>query len=72
MWRASDDESTIRFHRFELDLRTRELRKRGVRLNLQGHPVDLLAALLETPGKLVTRDELRKKLWPDHARVSPS
>ena len=59
----------VRFGVFELDLRSRELRKSGGRLSLQQQPLQLLAVLLERPGELVTRDELRKRLWPDDTFV---
>ena len=59
----------IRFKAFELDLRSGELRRHGLKLKLQGQPIDLLAMLLERPGELVSREELRKKLWPDDAFV---
>ncbi len=49
----------------ELDLRTRELRVGATRLQLQGQPFTILCALLERPGDVVTRDELRDRLWPD-------
>ena len=55
----------FRFGRFELDARTRELRKDGVRLRLQDQPFSVLALMLEHPGELLTRDELRDQLWPD-------
>ena len=51
------------FDVFELDLRAGELRKRGVRLHLQGQPLQVLAALLNRPGDVVTRDELRAEIW---------
>ena len=54
----------LRFDTFELDLRTGELHKRGVKLRLQGQPLQLLAILLESAGNLVTREELRSQLWP--------
>jgi DNA-binding winged helix-turn-helix (wHTH) protein len=54
----------LRFDTFELNLRAGELRKRGVRLRLQGQPLQLLAILLQSPGDLVTREELRNELWP--------
>jgi len=53
----------LRFDTFELDLRTGELRKRGVKLRLQGQPLDLLGILLQSAGNLVTREELRSQLW---------
>src|ERR1700732_1637373 len=53
----------LRFDNFELDLRTEELRKRGVRLRLQGQPLQVLAALLKRAGDVVTREELRAQIW---------
>ena len=52
-----------RFGVFELDLSTGELRKSGVRLRLQGQPIQVLTLLLERAGDVVTREELRQKLW---------
>jgi len=54
----------VRFGVFELDLQLGELRKGGVRLRLQHQAFLVLAALLERPSDLVTRDELRSRLWP--------
>jgi TolB-like protein/DNA-binding winged helix-turn-helix (wHTH) protein/Flp pilus assembly protein TadD len=54
----------LRFDAFELDTRAGELRKRGVKLRLQGQPLQVLAALLHHSGDLVTRDELRAQIWP--------
>lgn len=53
----------LRFDTFELDLRTGELRKRGVKLRLQGQPLELLGILLQSAGNLVTHEELRSQLW---------
>ena len=53
-----------RFGVFELDLRSRELHKQGIRVKLQGQPVEILAMLLQRPGEIVSREELQKKLWP--------
>jgi TolB-like protein/tetratricopeptide (TPR) repeat protein len=55
----------FRFGRFELHLRARELRKDGVRIRLQDQPFELLAMMLERPAEALTRDELRRRLWPD-------
>jgi len=55
---------TLRFGVFELDPRAGELRKRGMKVRLQGQPVEILVMLLECPGEIVTREELQKKLWP--------
>jgi len=54
----------VRFAVFELDLRSGELRKDDARLSLPEQPLQLLKCLLERPGELVTRDELRLALWP--------
>jgi TolB-like protein/DNA-binding winged helix-turn-helix (wHTH) protein/tetratricopeptide (TPR) repeat protein len=53
-----------RFGGFELDLRSGELSKQGVRVRLQGKPLLILEVLLERRGQLATRDELRQVLWP--------
>jgi cholera toxin transcriptional activator len=58
-----------RFGVFELDLGSGELRKKGVRLRLQEQPLQVLAALLERPGDVVTREELRQRLWPSDTFV---
>src|SRR3981081_1246826 len=58
-----------RFGVFEVDLRAAELRKRGVRIKLQEQPFRILSLLLEHPGEVVTREELREKLWPAHTFV---
>ncbi len=54
----------LRFGAFEADVQTGELRKQGKRIRLQEQPFQLLVMLLEMPGQVVTRDELRSKLWP--------
>ena len=54
----------IRFGVFEVDLHTTELRKRGVRIRLPLQSFQVLEALLRQPGELVTRKELKEKLWP--------
>jgi TolB-like protein/DNA-binding winged helix-turn-helix (wHTH) protein/tetratricopeptide (TPR) repeat protein len=59
----------LRFGPFEADLHTRELRKHGIRVKLAGMPFEVLAALLDRPGDLVTREELRRRLWPDDTFV---
>ena len=58
-----------RFGVFELDLSAGELRKNGVKLRLQGQPFQVLAILLERAGNVVTREELRKQLWPSDTFV---
>ena len=59
----------VRFSTFELNLQTGELRKQGQKLKLQEQPFEVLAALLERPGEIVTREELRTKLWPSDTFV---
>ncbi len=55
----------FRFGVFEADTASGELRKAGVRLRLQDQPFQVLITLLERPGEVITREELRQKLWPD-------
>jgi DNA-binding winged helix-turn-helix (wHTH) protein len=57
-------EEILRFDEFELYLRAGELYKGGRKIRLQGLPVRVLAILLEMTGEVVTREELREKLWP--------
>jgi TolB-like protein/DNA-binding winged helix-turn-helix (wHTH) protein len=54
----------LQFGAFEVDLRTGTLRKSGARIKLQERPFQVLTMLLEKPGDMVTREELRQKLWP--------
>ncbi len=54
----------VRFGVFAVDLAAGELRKNGVRIRLQDQPFQILAILLERPGDVVTREELRQRLWP--------
>ncbi|MCU1333140.1 MAG: lysine decarboxylase transcriptional regulator, CadC [Candidatus Angelobacter sp.] len=58
-----------KFDEFEADLRAAELRKGGVRLKLQLQPFQVLVALLERPKDVVTREELRQRLWPEDTFV---
>jgi len=58
-----------RFGVFELDLSAGELRKSGAKLRLQGQPFQVLALLLDRAGDVVTREELRQKLWPSDTFV---
>ena len=54
----------VRFGLYELDLDTRELRKSGIRIKLPEQPFLVLEMLLDRPGAIVTREDLKKKLWP--------
>jgi DNA-binding winged helix-turn-helix (wHTH) protein len=55
----------VRFGVFEVDLRAEELRKSGLKLRLRGQAFQVLGMLLEHPGKVVTREELQQRLWPE-------
>src|SRR5258708_2456506 len=54
----------IQFGIFEVDFRSGELRKRGVKVKLQEQPLQVLGILLEKPGEVVTREELRQQIFP--------
>src|SRR5262249_50397344 len=54
----------VRFGAFNVDLRSGELHKHGIRLRLQDQPFRVLALLLERSGDVITREELRQHLWP--------
>jgi DNA-binding response OmpR family regulator len=53
----------LRFGVFQVNLGARELRKHGVQIRLPGQPFCILSILLEKPGEVVTREEMREKLW---------
>jgi TolB-like protein/DNA-binding winged helix-turn-helix (wHTH) protein len=59
----------IHFGAFEVDLRAGELHKDGLKIKLQGQPIQVLVALLEHPGEIVTREQLRHRLWPSSTFV---
>jgi Tol biopolymer transport system component/DNA-binding winged helix-turn-helix (wHTH) protein len=59
----SDNAQRVEFGIFEADLKAGELRRSGVRVRLQGQPFKLLAALLEQPGEVVSREALQQRLW---------
>jgi len=60
---------TVRFGVYELDVRGGELRRNGIRVKLQEQPFQILQILLERPGEVITRDELRQKIWPSDTFV---
>ena len=60
---ASSASSVVRFGSFEFDVLSRELRRSGMRVNLQDQPLRVLECLLERPGQLVSREDLRHRLW---------
>jgi|SRR5215469_1459001 len=57
-------QARVCFGVFEVDFRAGELRKQGIKVKLQEQPLHILQMLLEHPGEIVTRDELRQKIWP--------
>lgn len=61
---SSASPGILRFDAYEVNLRTGETRKHGIRIKLRGHPQEILAMLLDHPGEVVTREEIRRKLWP--------
>jgi TolB-like protein/DNA-binding winged helix-turn-helix (wHTH) protein/Flp pilus assembly protein TadD len=63
--RLDERKPTVRFGVFEVDRSSGELRKQGIKLKLQEQPFQVLLALIERPGGVVTRDELQRRLWPD-------
>ena len=66
---APQNSGKIRFGSYEADLFTRELRKNGYRLKLQEQPFQVLAMLIDRPGELVTREQIRTRLWPEDTFV---
>ena len=64
MAEAATPRRAVHFGVFELNFVTGELRKAGIKIKLQDQPFLVLAMLLERPGELVTREELRSRLWP--------
>ena len=60
---------SIRFGDFEIDPPAGELRRGGIKLKLSGQPLDVLLALIEKPGQVVTREELHRKLWSEDTFV---
>src|SRR5436305_1433871 len=60
---------SIRFSVFELDLDSGELFAQGGKVKLQGQPFQLLVALLERPGEVISREELRQRIWPGDTLV---
>lgn len=65
MGNSARTESVVRFHDFQVNLETGEVWKAGVRLKLQDQPFKVLAALLQRPGQIVTREELGQLIWPE-------
>ncbi len=64
-----DAARSLKFGAFELDMRLRELRTGTTRIRLQEQPFEILRLMLERPGDVVTREQLRRRLWPDGTYV---
>jgi DNA-binding winged helix-turn-helix (wHTH) protein len=62
---GQNDRSKVRFGVFTFDPHSHELTKHGTRLKVQEQPLQILAALLERAGEIVSREELQRRLWPD-------
>ena len=60
---GSNSVRSVRFGAFEFDRHTGELRKHGLRVKLQGQPIEVLTMLLQQPGEVVAREELQRRLW---------
>src|SRR5215469_3462732 len=60
---------TLRFGPFELDVRAGELRKHGIRIRLREQSFQILLMLLEHPGEVVLREDIRRRLWPNNTIV---
>jgi DNA-binding winged helix-turn-helix (wHTH) protein len=61
---SGNERKTLKFGEFVVDPRAGELYRRGKKIKLQLQPMQVLLSLLEQPGQVVTREELRKKIWP--------
>src|SRR5437016_4560384 len=66
---TGDGTSKVKFGIFEADLRAGELRRNGSKVKLQEQPFQVLTVLLERPGEVVSREDLRTKLWPSDTFV---
>lgn len=69
MFKTFPPQTVFRFASYVLNCSRRELRKGGMRIRCQEHPLLVLVALLERPGEVVTRQELREKVWPEETYV---
>src|ERR1700722_14036495 len=59
--------SVVRFGTYEVSLQSGEVRKSGLRIRVQQQPMKLLQILLERPGEVITREELRSRVWTDES-----
>jgi len=65
-----DPQFALRFGLYEVDLLQGVISRQGVRLKLQDQPFRILALLLQRPGEIITREELRQSLWPEGTHVN--
>lgn len=65
----AEEQPVFQFGVFELNSRTGELRKHGIKLKLQDQPLQILTLLLEHAGEVVTRSDIQKRLWPENTYV---
>lgn len=61
---SANEKKTLQFGEFVVDARAGEVYRRGKKIKLQQQPVQVLLTLLEKPGEIVTREELRRTIWP--------
>src|ERR1051325_6696147 len=66
----SQSAKVVRFGVFQLDLKTHELHKAGLKVKLQEQPFRVLAVLVERAGQVVSREELRQNIWPSDVYVA--
>src|ERR1700726_1642313 len=59
--------SVVRFGTYEVSFQSGEVRKAGLRIKMQQQPLKLLEVLLERPGEVVTREDLRSRVWPNES-----
>ncbi|MGA2348438.1 MAG: winged helix-turn-helix domain-containing protein, partial [Candidatus Sulfotelmatobacter sp.] len=64
---SSPPKSVVRFGTYQVSLQSGEVRKAGLRIRVQQQPMKLLEILLEHPGEVVTREELRSRVWPNES-----
>src|SRR6201981_4206528 len=64
---SSPPNSVVRFGTYEVSLQSGEVRKAGLRIRVQQQPMKLLQILLEHPRKVVTREDLRSRVWPNES-----
>src|ERR1700747_2638286 len=64
MGRAHSTRRLVRFGTFEADFHDGELRNRGIKIKLQEQPLEILESLVQHPGEVVTREDLKQKIWP--------